>query len=899
MQEKENILVINMSSPDRFLNSKPALGALYIYSSLKEHFKAKTNIDFVNLATDTDFNLESYIEEKNPPVIVFSINESYLSDVMYELLMRIKKINPGIITVAGGVHSSLLPKETVKYADLVVHGEGQDTIIKLVSLIRIKSVTGNVKDKLSISGINEVSGINGITNIKGIWYKDSSGTPCFTGYADLPDPNALPPLPLEDINLSNYDFCSDNFNGEPSFQLVSSFGCPNRCFFCSYHSINPSRNIRYRRVEKVLNDIEMIMEKWGVFNFEFYDDCFMTDPKRVERFCRDIIKRKLPVKWRCMTRADSVKQELPELMYLAGARKISIGLESGDQKVLDATNKNITLEQNARACRFIKDSGITAEFYAMVGLPQQDMESIKTTITFFKETQPDNVSSEIFMPFPGSVFSKNPEKFGIKIIDKDFSHYKNVERSKSEKIFPVSETKWLSSNQILSARRMLANAFSRIRLLGKNNNQTPVELWDSGAFGKYLVKIVDCSSSFECCSPVLKMRELDSNNSGNVLVTGCDFICVTEKSGKSVEKIGKEIFRNGRKRIRGSCCDTSRIALLVEGKGTPHEREIYVFDMKGKIVMHVPPRQLEPATRIRFGSDQHFFGGIADICLKNNKVYVSFYLPGPMSFLEDSMKRLKNKPGILVFDLDSSDPSVSLKKIENPHIKHPNHIYTGRNRIYVADGEDIGAVKVFSCSGEFVRILEGSESKRIEHVLIAGYDGVGKGNGIGKNSGVGSSAENDRCGIIAVSKPFEGIYIYEGEDSSPGIIPAEILSVDVVSGLTMNGNRICYCGKNGFSYVITLGSSGACKALNKKRRPLAEFLSSLCGGKLRTKFDDKYMLILINKEEYLKIRDFLIDSGTSYEDANMLSDGENLFLKVSGNILKTKKFLKDLMSSLK
>lgn len=115
------------------------------------------------------------------------------------------------------------------HSDYVVQGRGTEVIQDLIQF---------VQEKRDLDKIEE---------IKRVWYRDNSGEKKFTGFPKREGFDNLPDLSqaLREIDLTNYNFLSSSFPNETSFQLVTSIGCPNRCHFCSYHTIRPSSQIEF------------------------------------------------------------------------------------------------------------------------------------------------------------------------------------------------------------------------------------------------------------------------------------------------------------------------------------------------------------------------------------------------------------------------------------------------------------------------------------------------------------------------------------------------------------------------------------------------------------------------------------------------------------------------------
>ena len=186
-----------------------------------------------------------------------------------------------------------------------------------------------------------------------------------------------------------------------STSIITSRGCPYNCIHCISKLIW-KRKVRYRSVTNLVDEIEECVKRYDIREFNFYDDTFTLNKKRVVEVCREIRKRNLKIAWICFGRVNLIDKEMVLEMKKAGCRKISFGLESGSQKILDLMRKNATLEMVRKAVKIVKGVGLEVHASFMLGNVGETGETIRETINFAKELDLDNATFFITAPFPGT-----------------------------------------------------------------------------------------------------------------------------------------------------------------------------------------------------------------------------------------------------------------------------------------------------------------------------------------------------------------------------------------------------------------------------------------------------------------------------------------------------------------
>ncbi len=282
----------------------------------------------------------------------------------------------------GGSHVSATPKETVQHKcfDVAILGEAEKTMVELVKTLAKR---GNL-DK-----------VKGIAFKKGRKVVITPPRPFIKTLDTIPFPahHLLPPL-------EKYHPTPGSYKSLPMGCITTSRGCPFQCVFCSRSVFG--QKIRLRSPKNVVDEIELLVNKYGAREIRFWDDTLNFKPSRVIEICKEISKRKLKITWSCLCRVNFVNLRMLRWMKKAGCWQISYGIESGNQKILNRIKKGTTLEMARQAVAKTKKAGIEIKGFLMIGLPGDTEETMQQTIDFAKELDLDIAAFSITIPFPGT-----------------------------------------------------------------------------------------------------------------------------------------------------------------------------------------------------------------------------------------------------------------------------------------------------------------------------------------------------------------------------------------------------------------------------------------------------------------------------------------------------------------
>lgn len=320
---------------------------------------------------------------------------------------------PDILVILGGHHATIMPREIVRDADcfdLIVIGEGELTLLDILQ--KYKSL-GFQRAQL-LENLDLLSGITGIA------YRGKQGVIVNKKRELIEDLDSLP-FPARDLlPMRRYIPLPNQYLRLPVVHMTAIRGCPFSCSFCSNNAVF-GRKIRAISPQRVVDEIEHVMNVYGAREISFWDDTMTANRKWIEGFCDEIIRRAIDVTWTGYSRVDTVDLPLLKKMKAAGCWNLFYGFEAGDQKLLNNISKGITLEQIRQANQWTKESGIEVRGSFMLALPGETPALAQKTIDFAKELNPDYAQFSLTTPYPGTKLWEEAEKYGT--LYKDFRDY--------------------------------------------------------------------------------------------------------------------------------------------------------------------------------------------------------------------------------------------------------------------------------------------------------------------------------------------------------------------------------------------------------------------------------------------------------------------------------------------
>lgn len=390
------VLLINPSlafpkSRYAFQKIMPPLGLLHIAGQLLEEGH---EVDILDMAQEdtTPADISAHLKAKSTlyDLIGISLNMTSTSAEALRIAQNIKDCFPDIPIIMGGNHATMTYQSLLKdaYADFVCIGMGERLMVFLCEALFAKK--GKIEE------------------IPGLAYKTGTQVrqnPLESQWQDL---NELSFPAYQKIDLSRYDT-----NGY--IPVVTSIGCPFNCAYCSTFKFH-GRRVNYYAPQKVVDVLERLMENYGTNKFNFLDDAFTFNRKRIVAICELLIEKRLDIEWMCNTRIDMVDLDLLKLMGRAGCKGVFFGVESVDQAVLDKANKRVDFSQVEKVMGWAKQAGLQIRQSYIIGLPGETTDSIEHIKRFVADTEPSQVQFSMLNVFPGTDYANDPESYGLEIL---------------------------------------------------------------------------------------------------------------------------------------------------------------------------------------------------------------------------------------------------------------------------------------------------------------------------------------------------------------------------------------------------------------------------------------------------------------------------------------------------
>jgi anaerobic magnesium-protoporphyrin IX monomethyl ester cyclase len=350
-------------------------------------------------------SIKERVRDWKPDIAVVEIPFSGWSKTAFEVATNVKSANPEILIVLFGLHPSSRPIDCLenKEIDFVIIGEPENTIFELIEALSKRK-----------TDFNEINGLG---------FKEKGKTILTKKRNEIED---LDQLPFPARHLLPMDIYAEAvkinpLRGEinkPYTIIITSRGCPYNCVFCS-SCIVWGKKWRPRSAKNVVDEIEQVVNRFGIKQIDFSDDNMTLDRLRMVEICDQIIQRSIKVEWFTPNgiRADTLDESLLRKMKKAGCKKIRIAPESGVQRIVnEVIKKNLDLKKVEQAVILCKKVGIKVGCFFVLGLIGETKQDIEKTIEFaykLKSLGADTFIFSIAMPLYGTAFYEQAKQNGF------------------------------------------------------------------------------------------------------------------------------------------------------------------------------------------------------------------------------------------------------------------------------------------------------------------------------------------------------------------------------------------------------------------------------------------------------------------------------------------------------
>lgn len=392
----------------RIMKPYPPLGLLYISAYLNDK-------GIENKIFDTTFSsksdLKKYLLNEKPDYAAIYVNLMTKLNVLEIInFIKSKRALKNVKVILGGPEVRYNATEFLDYgADYVVIGEGEKTMHELISALEDKNYEM-------------------VKNVKSIGFYNNEGKLTFTperslikNIDELPFPNR------GGINIQEYQKAWKKKHNENAVSVSTMRGCPYTCRWCS----RAVYGLTYRRrsPKRVVEELEFIKNKYNPDLLWFVDDVFTISHRWLFEFNEELKKQDLRIKYECITRADRMNENVISTMKESGCFRVWIGAESGSQKIIDAMDRRVKVEQVQEMIKLSKKHGIETGTFIMLGYPGETEKDIEDTIRHLKRSNPDHFTITVAYPIKGTEFFEEIEPNQTEI----FNWEKNTDRQREFK----------------------------------------------------------------------------------------------------------------------------------------------------------------------------------------------------------------------------------------------------------------------------------------------------------------------------------------------------------------------------------------------------------------------------------------------------------------------------------
>lgn len=403
------------------------------------------NVTFIDSICDklSKEDFINKIKEINPDLLIYETKTPVVKQ-NWKTVDELKKELPDIKIACVGDHVSVLPMETMENSKVDFVLTGGDFDISMLKLARFLDGKGELPN--------------------GVYYREGDEIKNSGKYELVEN---LDELPFIDLNLFNWRAYHEGWRLYDEFAyMMGSRGCPYRCTFCSWPQMLYGNKLRFRNVNKVLDELELMIKEYGIKEVFFDDDTFTCNRQWVFDFCDGIKQRGMKIIWSCNGRVDNTDEEMLKKMKEAGCRLIKYGIESASPETLKKIKKGYTIEQVKQSFALSKKYGILRHGTAMIGYPWESKKDFIKTIEFVKSLNVDTVQFSIPIAYPGTELFKEAEENGWLSFGRDWEKYdmslptlKHPDL-KGEEVVAICESAW---REIYFQPKFIMNKIFKIR----------------------------------------------------------------------------------------------------------------------------------------------------------------------------------------------------------------------------------------------------------------------------------------------------------------------------------------------------------------------------------------------------------------------------------------------------
>ncbi|MCB9331537.1 MAG: B12-binding domain-containing radical SAM protein [Lewinellaceae bacterium] len=369
----------------------PPLGILYLSAWLDRHGVENTVFD---TTFSTRESLQTYLLEQRPKIVALYTNLMTKRNVIaiIEFIRNQNSLQDCLIVLGGPDVTHNTDGYLGAGADLLVIGEGEQTLLEIANCgLQIADFKTQVnRDPLRVIG-----------NLNGLACRLPDGSVHRTAPREkIRDLDQLPLPNRQKINLQKYLNAWKQAHGHSAVSLSTQRGCPYTCRWCSTAVYGQS--YRRRSPKVVVDEIEWLQTHYEFDLIWFVDDVFTISHKWLQAFRDELEIRSIRVQFECITRADRLSEDVVQMLKDCGCFRVWIGAESGSQRIIDAMDRRVDVQQVRSMIQASRRAGIQAGTFIMLGYPGETESDIRETVEHLKVSNPDLFTITVAYPIKGT-----------------------------------------------------------------------------------------------------------------------------------------------------------------------------------------------------------------------------------------------------------------------------------------------------------------------------------------------------------------------------------------------------------------------------------------------------------------------------------------------------------------
>ena len=422
----------------------PPLGILYLSAWLE-----KNGVD--NSVYDTTFSNKSkcydHLTSEKPDVLAIYTNLMTKLNVieMIKFVRSQKELKQCKIILGGPDvrHNKIDYLSTG--ADIVVVGEGEETMLEIVQTIQ----KGNLHEFGHVSGLAYIS--------------DGGDIISTVERKKIKDVNLLPFPNRKKIDVQAYLATWKKHHGASAMTVSTQRGCPYTCKWCSTAVYGQS--YRRRSPKLVAEELKHIKETYNPDTIWFVDDVFTVSHKWLAEFVKEVNELDAIIPFECITRADRMNEDVVSMLKESGAFRIWIGAESGSQKIIDLMDRRVDIQKVRDMIHLTRDYGMKTGTFIMLGYPGETEEDIIATANHLKDCNPDEFTITVAYPIKGTSLYNEVESLQIEELDwqKTTDRDREFERTYPRGYYSYA-VKWVN-NEVRGYKEKMKDNVNPIKVL--------------------------------------------------------------------------------------------------------------------------------------------------------------------------------------------------------------------------------------------------------------------------------------------------------------------------------------------------------------------------------------------------------------------------------------------------